>query len=115
MIFLHRIFCQTYVKHTISIFLSKKCVDEDFSLVGNGLCRGKEWQIEGLWPKDEGIETFDRCALECEKDQACTAFDVSPCEKKGLFRCHHFGHDKVTATNSIRYGSCAYLVYQQGY
>ena len=74
-------------------------LDEDFDLVGNGLCRGKEWQIEGLWPKDEGVETFDRCNLECKKDQACTAFDVSPSEQKGLYRCHHFGHDKVTATN----------------
>ena len=69
--------------------------------MGNGLCRGKEWQIEGLWPKDEGVETFDRCNLECKKDQACTAFDVSPSEQKGLYRCHHFGHDKVTATNSV--------------
>ena len=76
-------------------------LDEDFDLVGNGLCRGKEWQIEGLWPKDEGVETFDRCNLECKKDQACTAFDVSPSEQKGLYRCHHFGHDKVTATNSV--------------
>ena len=86
------------IEYTIS-FLSPIFLDEDFDLVGNGLCRGKEWQIEGLWPKDEGVETFDRCNLECKKDQACTAFDVSPSEQKGLYRCHHFGHDKVTATN----------------
>ena len=86
-----------YEKHCIKQTFS----DEDFTLVGNGLCRGKDWQIEGLWPKDEGIETFDRCALECKKDQACTAFDVSPSEKKDFFQCHHFGHDKVTATNSV--------------
>ena len=86
------------IEYTISV-LSPIFLDEDFDLVGNGLCRGKEWQIEGLWPKDEGVETFDRCNLECKKDQACTAFDVSPSEQKGLYRCHHFGHDKVTATN----------------
>ena len=75
--------------------------DSAFVLVGKGLCRGKEWSIEGLWPKDEGVETFDRCALQCQKDEACTAFDVAPSDKKGKFRCHHFGHDKVTATNSV--------------
>ena len=47
--------------------------DEDFIMVGKGLCRGKDWQIEGLWPKDEGVESFERCALECKKDVACTA------------------------------------------
>ena len=55
----------------------------------------------GLWPKDEGVESFHRCALECKKDLACTAFDVSPSDKKDLFQCYHFGHDKVTATNSV--------------
>ena len=92
------IFTKKGIEYTISV-LSPIFLDEDFDLVGNGLCRGKEWQIEGLWPKDEGVETFDRCNLECKKDQACTAFDVSPSEQKGLYRCHHFGHDKVTATN----------------
>ena len=75
--------------------------DEDFNLVGKGLCRGKDWAIEGLWPKEEGVETFERCALECKKDLACTAFDVSPSDKRDLYQCHHFGHDKVTATDSV--------------
>ena len=57
--------------------------------------------LSGLWPKDEGVESFHRCALECKKDLACTAFDVSPSDKKDLFQCYHFGHDKVTATNSV--------------
>ena len=57
--------------------------DEDFIMVGKGLCRGKDWQIEGLWPKDEGVESFERCALECKKDVACTAFDVGLSDKKG--------------------------------
>ena len=57
--------------------------------------------LSGLWPKDEGVESFHRCALECKKDLACTAFDVSPSDKKDLFQCYHFGHDKVAATNSV--------------
>ena len=47
------------------------------------------------------MESFHRCALECKKDLACTAFDVSPSDKKDLFQCYHFGHDKVTATNTV--------------
>ena len=75
--------------------------DEDFDLVGHGLCRGKGWQRGGVWPKDEGQETFDRCALQCKKDKACTAFDVSPSEFKGKFRCLNYGHDKVKSTDTV--------------
>ena len=66
-----------------------------FELLGAGHCRGPKWQSEN-WPKVEGVETLKGCAADCERDPGCVAFEVSPSEKEGKFRCVIYGHDSVS-------------------
>jgi hypothetical protein len=63
-------------------------------LLGAGACRGPNWQ-DDIWPKVEGLENLSGCAADCERDPGCTAFDLTPSEVAGKFRCNNYGHDSV--------------------
>ena len=75
--------------------------------LGAGLCRGPEWQND-IWPKFEGLETIEGCFKECERASGCTAFDVSPSDVKGRFRCVLHGHSNIILADAttLRVSRC---------
>ena len=66
-----------------------------YELAGQGVCRGPDWSND-FWPKNEGAESLKGCAADCERDAGCTAFDLTPSDKVGQFRCTIYGHEKVS-------------------
>ena len=87
-------------------------IGNKFFNLGRGLCRGDNWQdIHGVWPKDEGKETFEECLKACTDDMGCTAFDVAPIINSLKFRCTLYGHDEIRRTNSVSLkGRCIRMV-----
>ena len=101
----HHAMCHSKTHHNIY-------VGDKFFNLGRGLCRGDNWQDDhGVWPKDEGKETFEECLKACTDDVGCTAFDVAPIINSLKFKCTLYGHDDIRRTNSVSLkGRCIRMV-----
>ncbi len=73
---------------------------EGFQQVGEGLCRGPNWQRIG-WPKDMGLRGIGDCFKACQESKGCTAFDLVPTKGSSTkTECLLYGHkDIVPASN----------------
>jgi hypothetical protein len=66
--------------------------DAKFDHLGDGMCRGQNWQ-GGKWPLVKGHQGLQDCANLCKKRHGCVAFDLSPpADEKNRELCHLYGH-----------------------
>jgi len=79
--------------------------DAKFDLMGEGACRGLDWQ-DRHWPKPKGPQTVQDCANLCKKKKGCSSFDLSlPESEKGLLQCHLFHHkNPIPASGDFIWG-----------
>ena len=74
--------------------------------LGEGLCRGYNWQDGANWPKDKGRRSPKECHVACKQTSGCTAFDFSQPDKSGKkVNCFLYGHKDVQPASGLE-GKC---------
>merc|ERR1711973_719535 len=80
-------------------------------LIGNGGCRGEDWD-SGDWPKAiKGDKSLDDCSHECLVDAKCTGFHLvkarggKQAEASQRRPCFLFGHEDYVAVKALG-GEC---------
>ena len=77
-------------------------------LVGEGGCRGDDWDSDN-WPKPiKGDKTADECGSECYKNAKCTGFHLTKASKKKSAEkrsCSLYGHEDYVAVKGLG-GEC---------
>ena len=76
-------------------------------LIGNGGCRGENWD-GGDWPKAiKGDKSLDECCQMCMKDAECKGFHLVKSKKPNATKrpCLLFGHQNLVAVKGLG-GEC---------
>ena len=90
--------------------ISQHSVDasgEGYISLGQGLCRGENWQSED-WPKYEGLVSKKDCLKACKKTRGCTSYDFRDAEGKKV-QCYLFGHQDIQPASGLK-GECFKLL-----